>query len=310
MSKLDEAKKILEDLGLPKQQQNDRSGYTLLALAGIEKNSPWSSAKNDLIGIHEIMLFIAEKYEFQYAENSRESIRRQTIHQFEQAGLIERNRDNPERPTNSGKTVYSLTPEALEVIKSFSSDKWESIKDKFLNDSQTLAEIYRRKREIHKVPIHIGNLRLELSAGAHNDLQKAIIEEFGPRFAKGSILLYVGDTANKQLFVNEKELEMLGIPMTKHDKLPDVVLYDKEKNWLFLCEAVTTHGPFSPKRMVEIEEMLKDCSCEKVYISCFPDKQTYKRYWDDIAWETEVWFSDTPDHMIHFNGDKFLGPHK
>ena len=98
--------------------------------------------------------------------------------------------------------------------------------------------------------------------------------------------------------------------ITKHDKLPDVVLFTKEKKWLFLCEAVTSHGPVSPKRKIELKKMLANCSCGIIYVSCFPDKQTFKRFWDDIAWETEVWFSENPDHMIHFNGDKFCGPYK
>lgn len=310
MNKLDEALQILIELGMPKAQLNDRSAYTLLSLAEIKENDPWSLATNKIIGIHEIMGFIFVNYKFQYAENSREAIRRQTIHQFEQAGLIERNKDNLSRPTNSRKTVYSITPEALKLIKSFGSMNWEENKNKFFTVSTSLTEKYSSKRSIHKVPIHIGDSVIEMSAGGHNDLQKAIIEEFGSRFAKESILLYVGDTANKHLYIKESELESLGIPMTKHDKLPDVVLYDSNKNWLFLCEAVTTHGPVSPKRIVELEEMLLDCPCGKIYVSCFPNKKTYKKFWDDIAWETEVWFSDTPDHMIHFNGDKFMGPYK
>ena len=183
-------------------------------------------------------------------------------------------------------------------------------KNLFLKTSKALAEKYANKRMIYKIPIDKGDLFLEMSAGAHNELQKAIIEEFAPRFAKNSVLLYVGDTANKQLYVRAKELKALGIPMTKHDKLPDVILYNKEKNWLFLCEAVTSHGPFSPKRIVEMEDMLKNCHCGKIYVSCFPNWQAYKGYCDKIAWETEVWFSGTPDHMIHFNGYKFLGPYR
>jgi adenine-specific DNA-methyltransferase len=310
MGKHEDALQVLNELGLPKAQQNSRSALTLLSLLRLKEEQSWISASNNIIGIHEIMIFIAENYEVQYAENTRESIRRQTIHQFEQAGLVERNKDNPARPTNSGKTVYSITPEALTVLKSYGTANWDAMKNSYLSSKDTLVERYASKRSIHKIPIHIGDLTLEMSAGDHNDLQKAIIQEFASRFAIGSKLLYVGDTANKQLYVLDEELEALGIPVTKHDKLPDVVLYDSEKNWLFLCEAVTSHGPVSPKRVVELEEMLKDCRCGKIYVSCFPDKQTYKKFWDDIAWETEVWFSETPDHMIHFNGDRFMGPHK
>ena len=121
-------------------------------------------------------------------------------------------------------------------------------------------------------------------------------------------MLYLGDTANKDLYKLDDELEKIGIPITQHDKLPDVVLYDSSKNWLYLCEAVTSHGPVSPKRYIELEEMLENCACGKIYVSCFLDKQTYKTFMDDIAWETEVWIANQPTHMIHLNGDRFMGP--
>ncbi|MCB2298881.1 BsuBI/PstI family type II restriction endonuclease [Clostridium tagluense] len=308
MGKLDEAKKILKDLKLPKGQQNDRSGHTLLSLLNLKEEDSWNSSQNNLIGIHDIMVDIGANYGVIYAENTRESIRRQTIHQFEQAGLIERNKDNPQRATNSGKTVYSLTDEALLCLETFGTYEWETKCNEFLEIKESLAERYKKNRDIHKVSVDLGDITLEFSAGEHNDLQKAIIEEFGGRFAKNSKLLYVGDTANKELYLLAEEFKALNIPMTQHDKLPDVVLYDSEKNWLYLCEAVTTHGPVSPKRFIELEEMLKDCNCGKIYVSCFPDKAIFKKYFTDIAWDTEVWLSNEPDHMIHLNGDRFMGP--
>ena len=73
-----------------------------------------------------------------------------------------------------------------------------------------------------------------------------------------------------------------------------------------LIEAVTAHGPLSPKRQIELEETLKDCKAKRVYISAFPDFYEFKRHIDNIAWETEVWTENNPDHMIHFNGPKFF----
>jgi hypothetical protein len=139
-------------------------------------------------------------------------------------------------------------------------------------------------------------------------VQVAIIKEFASRFAHGSQLLYVGDTANKDLYIDIISLNAIGITINEHSKLPDVVLYDEKRNWLFLIEAVTSHGPVSPKRIIEIEEMLKNCKAGKVYVSAFPDFKEFKKHTADIAWDTEVWLMDFPEHMIHFNGDRFLGP--
>ena len=135
-----------------------------------------------------------------------------------------------------------------------------------------------------------------------------MVNVFGPKFAPGAVLLYLGDAANKLLHLDEGKLDQLGVPLTEHDKLPDVVLYDEERNWLFLVEAVTSHGPVTPKRFEELEATLKDCTATRVYVSAFPEFRQFKRHADTIAWETEVWLAEIPDHLIHFNGDKFLGP--
>ncbi len=101
-------------------------------------------------------------------------------------------------------------------------------------------------------------------------------------------------------------MKKLKIPITKHDKLPDVVLYDSQKNQILLIEAVTAHGPLSPKRQIELEKTLKNCKAKRIYITAFPDFREFKRHVDNIAWETEVWIENNPDHMIHFNGPKFF----
>lgn len=309
MVKIEEAKSILFQLELPKGQQNDRSARTLLALLGLKEDASWNSCTNKALRIHDIIEFIKVNYEFEYKENSRESIRRQTIHQFEHAGIIERNKDNPSRPTNSGQTAYSITTEALKVFKKFNTDKWEDSLSNFKSKKSTLVEKYSSKRSIKKVPIIISGETLRFSAGEHNLLQKQIIEEFAPRFAKNSKVLYVGDTAQKDVFIKSDELERLGIPLTQHDKLPDIILYIEEKNWIFLIEAVTSHGPVSKKRYYELEKILKKSPCGKVYVSAFLNYKVFKKYIDEIAWETEIWIASEPEHMIHMDGEKFMGPY-
>ena len=159
-----------------------------------------------------------------------------------------------------------------------------------------------------KMPVRINGADFTFSPGKHNELQKAIIEEFAPRFAPCSECLYVGDTTEKDLVKNEDKLRELGFAITLHDKMPDVVLYSEEKNWLYFIESVTSVGPMEPKRIKEIEEMTAGVEAGKIYVTAFLDFKTFKKFSDTLAWETEVWIADMPDHMIHLNGDKFLGP--
>lgn len=311
MAKLEEAKQILQAFGLPKQQQNDRCAYTLLALLDIKEGNEWREATNNPLGIHEIMVYMAEHYGKIYAENSRETIRKETIHQFMQAVIAERNVDEGKRATNSPNYRYCITKEALTVCQAFNTAVWERELNEFKAVHSTLQEKYTVKREMVMIPVTINGVELQFSPGKHNELQKAIVEEFAPRFAPASEVLYVGDTEKKDLVKNRERLAELGIIITDHDKLPDVVLYLREKNWLFLIEAVTSVGPVSPKRQHELQEMLVTCKCGLIYVTAFLNmgsKDGYKKFAEEIAWETEVWIADMPNHMIHLNGDRFLGP--
>lgn len=307
MSKIQDALSILAELGLPKAQQNDRSALTLLALADLKEKQPWTDVKQRNIGIHYIMIFIKNNYKKIYAENSRETIRRQTLHQFEQAGLVIRNADDPSRPTNSAKNVYCLSDDAVRTISRYRSRDWSVARDLFIKKKGRLIRKYKdRINELAITAIVSEDREIQLSPGRHNELEKSVVSEFRHYFCPKTVVLYVGDTANKMAHIDSDTLETLGFPASQHDKMPDVILFDNEKNVLFLIEVVTAHGPVSPKRRTEIEAMLKKCKTKRIYISAFPDFREFKKHASDIAWETEVWIKEDPKHMIHLNGDKFF----
>jgi putative type II site-specific deoxyribonuclease len=306
MSKLEEAKDILNQLKVPQKQQSDLCGYVILAMADIKKHDEWGNATNQWIRIHDVIRYIREFYEVSYAENSRETFRKQAMHHFRNAAFIE---DNG-KATNSPNYRYRLTDEMLSVVKSYQSVKWENERDNFLNSHNNLIDIYRSKKAMQKMPVKINGSDFSFSPGKHNHLQKLIIEEFAPRFAENSECLYVGDTIQKDLVKNEERLKELGFEITLHDKMPDVVLYSEDKHWIYFIESVTSVGAMEPKRIKEIEEMTQRVSAGKIYVTAFLDFKTFKKFSESLAWETEVWIADMPDHMIHLNGDRFLGPRK
>lgn len=310
MSKLKEAQEILQAFGLPQAQYNEMSALTLLALCGVKENDNWSEATNYSLGVTKgIMSFVNDNYGKNYAPNTRETFRRQVMHQFVQARIADYNPDIPDLPVNSPRAHYALTSEALSVLKAYKTENWQKELEHFISIVGKLSDVYLKGRDLIQIPVTLANGEvLMLSAGKHNEVQAAIIEQFAPRFANGGTLLYLGDTAKKDLYVEEEILKQLGIPIDQHSKLPDVVIYDGSRNWLFLIEAVTSHGPVSPKRIVELEALLKNCKVGKVYVTAFPDMTEFKKHSNAIAWETEVWLMEVPDHMIHFNGDRFMGP--
>jgi hypothetical protein len=310
MNKIEEATQIITSLGYPAAQQNDRSALCLLALLNLGPNDAWSQAGNPLIGITPILSFAREQYGVEYAPNSRETFRRQTMHQFMEGGLSLYNPDKPDRPVNSPKAVYQIEPAALELIRQFGSSTWDRALIMYMAARPGLAERYAMRREQRKIPVIVEEGQtLYISPGKHSQLIKDIIEDFAPRFAPGSQLIYAGDTGEKVGFFNAPALADLGVEVDKHGKMPDVVLHYLERDWLLLVESVTSHGPVDPKRHGELSELFKSASVGLVYVTAFPNRRLMARYLTEIAWETEVWCAESPSHLIHFNGVRFLGPY-
>lgn len=305
------AQEILSRLGFPKQQTNDRSGWVLLALLGLKPGDPWSEATNEMFTTRPIMDRIRDDWGKDYAPNSRETIRRQTLHQFVDAGLVDYNADDPHRAVNSSKNNYRVNQIALELIQAWDQPGNDQRLKDYLAARPGLITRYNATREMNRIPVTLpGGKEVTLSPGGQNVLIKAMVEEFCPRYTPGGEVIYIGDADGKTTHFDVDHLGRLGVQVDKHGKMPDLVVYRRSKNWLFLMEAASTHGPVDGKRYEELRKLFKGCAAGLVYVSCFPDRAVMRAYLADLAWETEAWCADTPDHMIHLNGDKFLGPHE
>jgi adenine-specific DNA-methyltransferase len=308
--RVEEALEVLGALGMPKAQLNERSALTLLALLDLAPALSWQEATNPLRGITPMMEFMDQQYGKKYAPNSRETVRRQSVHQFLDAGLIIANPDAPQRPTNSGKSVYQIEASALELLRTYGMEEWTHSLKAYLASVETLKTRYAQERAMARIPIEIApGQTITLSPGGQNVLVEQIITEFAPRFTPGAQLIYVGDTDEKFAHFNKDALTALGVEMDAHGKMPDVIIHYTAKNWLVLIEAVTSHGPIDPKRKTELETLFKGSSAGLVLVTTFLSRKAMVEYLPAISWETEVWVADTPSHMIHFNGERFLGPY-
>jgi len=308
--KIQEALAILKAIGLPRAQQNERSALTLLALLDLKPSDKWKDAANPLRGITPMMDFFAEYYGKTYKPNTRETVRRQTVHQFLAAGIIVENPDEPERPINSPKVVYQIENGALELMRTYKTPEWKSSLQTYLTTTQTLKQRYAQERKMKLIPVKIeGQHDIYLSPGGQNVLVKEIIEEFCPRFIPGGQLVYLGDTDEKFTSFDEALLRRLGVEIDTHGKMPDLVVYYERRNWLVLIEAVTSHGPVNPKRKEELQELFGSSTAGLVYVTAFLTRKAMVQYLSEISWETEVWVAEAPSHLIHFNGERFLGPY-
>ena len=308
--RISEAQWILKELGFPPAQSNERSALAFLALLDVKPDMPWAAASTPLRGITEMMKFMRVHYGKDYAPNTRERVRRQTIHQFCAAGLATKNPDDPDRPTNSGKTVYQVNGIAWTLAKAHGTDAWSERLDTYLERVGTLADQLERQRRLRRIPVRLpdGN-SVDLSPGGQNPLIKEIIQGFCPRFTPGGAVWYIGDADEKFAVYDKNAFVRARISVPHHGKMPDVIVEHVDESWLVVVEAVTSHGPIDPKRRAELDQLLQSSRLELVFVTAFSDRATFRQYVADIAWETEVWIAESPDHLIHFDGSKFLGPY-
>jgi adenine-specific DNA-methyltransferase len=305
-SRIDETLQILMQLDLPRAQLNERSALTLLALLNLKSTDSWEVAASPLMGVTPMMTFMAEYYGKTYKPNTRETVRRQTIHQFLDAALIVANPDDPTRPINSPKTVYQIEESVLKLLRTYGTSEWKKSIRTYLASVETLKKRYAQERELSRIPVVIEGEVKTLSPGGQNVLIEKIINEFAPRFTPNGTLIYVGDTDEKFAHFNEAAFVHLGVTIDTHGKMPDVIIHHTQKNWLVLIEAVTSHGPINPKRKKELETLFQGAKIPLVMVTTFLSRKAMVEYLAEIAWETDVWVAENATHLIHFNGDYLL----
>ncbi len=306
---------ILEIFGIPMDasaRRMERMALAFLACGDIKRVSDFKTAKDLDMGYslktRDIITFMNHHFGENISSGSYDDIRRKDLRLLTAAKVVLQS--NPNLATNDSTRGYSINPTYAEILRSYGSKSWKKRTLERLQSIEPLSKKLKREREITKVDVILpSRKRLSFSAGRHNDLQKAIIEEFLPRYGHGAEVLYVGDTADKYLYLQKEKLEELNFSEISHQELPDVIAYSAKKNWLYLIEAVHSSGPISELRLIQLQELAKDCKSEIVFVTAFQDRQKFRQFMTEIAWETEVWIADNPDHLVHFNGDKFLGPY-
>ncbi len=308
-----EALCLLESVGLsfanrtPRSQE--RMAMSFLAVAGVTKN--WKQARSDTnLRTRDVIQFINEHFQEEISSGSYDDIRRKDLKLLVQTGLIVNTGEGKGAAINDPTRSYRLAADFHKLILTYQTKQWDAELASFRTKIAKTQVALKQERELQKIHVRLPDKRkFTFSPGQHNELQKAVVEEFLPRFGGGCEVLYIGDTAQKILICEKEKLHKLKFFELSHGKLPDVVAYNEERNWLFLIEAVHSSGVMSTTRINDLKRLLQECQADIVYITAFLTREVFKKWMLDIAWETEVWIADNPDHLIHFNGHKFLGPY-
>lgn len=307
---------FLDTFGIPMDatpRRLERMAIAFLASGDIKRIEDLKSIKDLNSGYalktRDIIEFVNKYFKENISSGSYDDIRRKDLKLLTVADVVLQS--SPNSATNDSTRGYTINPLYAELIKNFGSKDWEKQVAEKLKNVEPLSKKLKREREIAQVSVTLpSGSELSFSAGEHNDLQKAIIEDFLPRYGHAAEVLYVGDTSDKYLFLEKEKLEELNFFEISHEELPDVIAYSKKKNWLYLIEAVHSSGPISELRLIQLQKLTKDCKADIVFVTAFLNRPKFRQFMTDIAWETEVWIADNPDHLVHFNGDKFLGPYK
>jgi hypothetical protein len=307
---------ILDAFGIPMDatpRRLERMAVSFLACCDVKRSVDFAKAKdaNDKHSCktREIIEYVNLYFDENISSGSYDDIRRKDLKLLVLAEIIVQS--NPNAATNDSTRGYALNPMYAKLVRQYGAKDWQQQVAKALKGVEPIKDRLQRKRKLVRIPVTLpSGKKLRFSKGEHNDLQKAIIEDFLPRFGFGAEVLYVGDTSDKYLHLDFERLSKLGFVQLSHEELPDIIAYSQKKKWLFLIEAVHTSGPISETRLIQLQRMTKDCKADVVYVTAFLNRAKFRQYVADIAWETEVWIADNPDHMVHFNGDKFIGPYK
>ncbi|PKV04764.1 BsuBI/PstI family type II restriction endonuclease [Bifidobacterium pseudolongum] len=305
-----DAMDVLQEFEVGEEQQNERSAMTLLALLHLKPGDEWCDATAPMLTTRGIMDWIRDYFGVAYKPNTRETIRRFTLHQFIIAKLVEENADKPDRPINSPNWNYRVTADAFEVLQQRNKPVFEKLVKHFLLEHESYRSLAEERRDMPKTPVTLpsGGM-LSLSPSGQSVLIKAIVEEMLPRFAPDCRIAYIDDTDHQHGIIDSNLMDELGISLKAREKAPDVIAWDGKRKWLFLIEAASTHGPVDVTRKQELRRLFADRWEDVVLVSGFPNRKTMQRYLAVLAWETEAWCADTPEHMIHLNGSRFMGPY-
>lgn len=311
-----EALDILASVGIPVSDKTVRAKQMIavcfLSVAGVTK--AWTEAKGlddrRHLKTRDIIAFANQHLEEKISPGSYDDIRRKHLKLMVLADLIVNSGANPSAATNDPTRGNALHPDFKKLVRSYGKPTWKKELAAFNKNKPSLEVLLMRKRDMERIPVTLpGGRKLELSLGKHNELQKAVIEEFLPRFGYGADVLYVGDTAKKKLLHDERKLAKLNFMELEHGDLPDIVAYSTKKDWVFLIEAVHSSGPVTELRVIELLRQLEQCKSELVFVTALLTRDEFGKWSRQIAWETDVWFADEPDHIVHWNGHKFQGPY-
>lgn len=298
---IDEIKELLRELGFPEAFISDQTALTLLALSDRQprqKLLPGHASLAEGARVHDILTFVREDMRRRVAENTRESYRKTSLRPLVEAGWVVRH----QLSTNDPNTYYTLNGELARLFTTPTGPD----RDRLVERLRLRTGRAGRPKAAHRIEVAVQlspDLTFGLSAGAHNELEKAVVEVLAPAVLADPSVVYLGDTAPRSGFQDRAVMRRLNLPIDVKAPLPDVVLYSEADSRLLVVEAVTSVGPITANRLAQLREFARGpirLGIRVEYLTAFPGRKDLRRFLEEIAWGTSVWVADEPYNLIHF----------
>lgn len=312
-----QALQIISCLGVPINDMSDRSkekmAMAFLAVADVKRLNKWNEIKDSnnefALTTREIIKCYNENYGDDVSSGSYDDVRRKDLNRLILAQIITNSKPN----TNASNPTrgYQINAEYSSIIKQYGKQDWFDKVIEFNKTHMTYEERVACRRDLPKMEVKcVDGTVFHLDEGEHNTLQKMIVEEFLAIYGYEATILYCGDSRKKfGIIFEEEKLSELGFSDLKQSKLPDIIAYSEKKDWIYMIEAYYTSNPITPDRKIELEKLMGPSAKKGVFVTAFQNANAYKSVATELAWETEIWIATDPEHMIHRNGSRFMGPY-
>lgn len=301
MLTIDLAKELLDDLGFSQKNVTDITAICIMALYDEKPRQKLIKDYTKLsqgARIRDILDYARTDLNRNYAENTRETVRKHSLKYLVDAGFVIQNADDPTRVTNSGLNNYILTPAFRELIDLYLTniDKYKQVKQTFVDETVLIQrELIAEQASKYSVNINHASLKNEilLSPGEHNVIEKHIVEEIIPLSFPDYKVVYVGDTKVKDRYYNQTLSETIKLDFDIHDKIPDVIGYDEKSNTVILFESVASSGPIDELRKKELQAIFNNWKGNIYYSTAFLYQKTYQKYSTQIAEDTSAYIIES-----------------
>lgn len=286
-----------------------------VAVAEMNDNRKWRNASEDYHGTHHIVKYINENFPNKagldnapYAENSRETFRKYNIKPWITAGILE---PKAGLSTNDKDNSYRFTSYFAALIRTYGTEQWEEKLSDYMSTYQSYREYLKQTKSVERnYRAEYNGINIELKKSPHNKLQLQILKELLPLISEGKPeLLYIGDAVDRDLWQKDDRLKELGIyVLSGSGNLPDIIAYDSVNKRILFIEAFHSTGPFTIDRVNTIRNLCKcEPGTEAAFITAFDTTAKMLKNYKNVAWETDIWTAEEPTHLLHKNGDKFMG---